>query len=361
MRQVISAGGIISKVINGNLFILLISTKDGRLSFPKGHLKDGEPTEAAAIREVKEEVGLKFVKIQRKLGVIVRKGTEPNGDICTKDIHVFTMKGAEYTYAHEENFVWIEFFRALNLMRHEEEKTFLKKHQRIIQECSSPYFEEVGKDKDINVLYDKFILINKQATDFPNIARPYVWHGNTVFEVGVSDGSDLYHFYQSKAIRAWGTSNSNNFLAKAKLKFQDSKTGKSQKLVCCLAENIIYQDLPDEIDIFYARFSLNLTKTKIFFLINNVLKKMKKGGYIMIEGVTKNNYFAKDGVGIANGLVKNNKGFLIRVWDEDFIKECFLKRLHLSLVELKTQSYMINGQPGGSLYFIAQKNTNYFY
>lgn len=53
-----AAGGVVVRVRDGELQVLLIDDRYGRVSFPKGHLEPGESWEVAAIREVEEETGI---------------------------------------------------------------------------------------------------------------------------------------------------------------------------------------------------------------------------------------------------------------------------------------------------------------
>jgi 8-oxo-dGTP pyrophosphatase MutT (NUDIX family) len=56
-RYVVSSGGVIYRVINGNFEVALIRIGDF-WCLPKGLIETGESPEEAALREVKEETGL---------------------------------------------------------------------------------------------------------------------------------------------------------------------------------------------------------------------------------------------------------------------------------------------------------------
>ncbi len=59
IKRIFSAGGIVVKNIDGDLFVLVAQhSKHKGWDFPKGHLELAETSEKAAIREVKEETGV---------------------------------------------------------------------------------------------------------------------------------------------------------------------------------------------------------------------------------------------------------------------------------------------------------------
>ena len=70
MRTVreVSAGGVIYREQQGQIYIALIHVPR-RWGLPKGHVEPGERIDETALREVREETGLRG-KIQRKLGSI---------------------------------------------------------------------------------------------------------------------------------------------------------------------------------------------------------------------------------------------------------------------------------------------------
>lgn len=67
-RREFSAGGIVFKNRGKDFKVLLIKDAYGRWSWPKGNIDRTEKSRDAAVREIKEEVGLKNIRILGKVG-----------------------------------------------------------------------------------------------------------------------------------------------------------------------------------------------------------------------------------------------------------------------------------------------------
>ena len=87
LKRTISAGGVVRKFENGEIFIALVRNV-GRPDWvlPKGHIEKNETIKAAAIREIREETGLKNIAITKKLGAKKRLSFEKDE---YKTIHYF--------------------------------------------------------------------------------------------------------------------------------------------------------------------------------------------------------------------------------------------------------------------------------
>jgi len=135
MKKAYSSGGIVTKIINGKTHILLIKHEDGFLVFPKGHIKDGETEEQAALREVKEETGLSDLKIINKLGEAIRPSKEDSGEEVEKIIHLFLMETDNHVHSEaDEDYSWFTYEEALKGLGFPQEKDFLiKVWQKMLQ------------------------------------------------------------------------------------------------------------------------------------------------------------------------------------------------------------------------------------
>ena len=92
-EEILAAGGIVTDGKFGVRRVLLVHRpRYGDWSFPKGKLDAGESVEQAALREVKEETGLKC-RIVRELAVTsYRYRTRNKGRLKPKSVHYFLME-----------------------------------------------------------------------------------------------------------------------------------------------------------------------------------------------------------------------------------------------------------------------------
>ena len=119
------AGGIIYREKNGYKEFLLVSAK--RFPFiwvlPKGHIKRSETEEQAAVREVKEESGMK-VSIIRKIGDSQRWRWN-----FEKQVTAFYLMKYEGIYSkNRENrkIQWLSLRRAIQKLFYSDQKQILK-------------------------------------------------------------------------------------------------------------------------------------------------------------------------------------------------------------------------------------------
>ncbi len=131
MNKVVSAGGIIIKMVDSIPQILLVYFNDepyrDNVTFPKGPVKQGESEETAAVREVVEETGLQNPIIARELGVVTRPAKEESGEMVSKDIHLFLMRVESFVHGEaEERYGWFTYEEALAKLSFQQENDFIK-------------------------------------------------------------------------------------------------------------------------------------------------------------------------------------------------------------------------------------------
>ncbi|MDB5179265.1 MAG: hypothetical protein JWN01_1208 [Patescibacteria group bacterium] len=62
-----TAGGVVYRLVEDRVQILMIQDRLGRWTIPKGHVEEGESIEQTAVREVTEETGLPDLRLGEKL------------------------------------------------------------------------------------------------------------------------------------------------------------------------------------------------------------------------------------------------------------------------------------------------------
>lgn len=67
-RREFSAGGIVFRKRGRAIEVLLIKDAYGRWTWPKGKIDQNERSQDAAVREIKEEVGLNNIRVLGKVG-----------------------------------------------------------------------------------------------------------------------------------------------------------------------------------------------------------------------------------------------------------------------------------------------------
>ncbi len=123
MRKVVSAGGVL---VDGHT-MLLVRHETGRWTFPKGHVKDGESLQEAAIREVREETGV-IAEVAGYLGKVVRMSTEDTGEEVEKTIELFLMCSVGKTEGVvDEESAWLSIATVSDAM-FAEEAAFVRNH-----------------------------------------------------------------------------------------------------------------------------------------------------------------------------------------------------------------------------------------
>ncbi|MBI4032450.1 NUDIX domain-containing protein [Candidatus Berkelbacteria bacterium] len=122
MRSERSAGGVVIRQDETEgIQVLVIKDSHGRWSFPKGRIEVGETAQAAAEREVNEEVGIETLRLIAPLGVsdfwFVDKWEAP-GEKVHKTIELFlfeTSPGSHGMAQEEERIQRVHWVRPKEL------------------------------------------------------------------------------------------------------------------------------------------------------------------------------------------------------------------------------------------------------
>jgi 8-oxo-dGTP pyrophosphatase MutT (NUDIX family) len=136
-QRVVSSGGVIFRVVNGQFKVALISRRRA-WCLPKGLIEQGETAEEAAVREVKEETGLE--------GEIVEKIGEINynffrGKRYFKTVHFFLLKyvgGSVSNHDFEADKVkWVPISEALRILTYVNERKIFEKAEEMLNRESN--------------------------------------------------------------------------------------------------------------------------------------------------------------------------------------------------------------------------------
>ncbi|MEM4714436.1 MAG: NUDIX domain-containing protein [Candidatus Nanoarchaeia archaeon] len=136
-----SAGFIIFRIEkNQRKYLLLYKKPSGiykeRWSFPKGIIEKGEDELKAAIRETKEETGIKNFKqiknFKEKAHYIYKK----ENDLVSKDVAYFLaktrQKKAILDFEHSD-YIWLPYREALEKLTFKTDKNVLKKAEKFLK------------------------------------------------------------------------------------------------------------------------------------------------------------------------------------------------------------------------------------
>jgi 8-oxo-dGTP diphosphatase len=131
----VSAGGVAHRVDDGRVEVVLIKTSsEGRWQLPKGMIDSGETPEIAALREVREEAGIRC-EIVEPLDVIeywlVASFDGAPKKRYHKKVHFFLMKYLEGDVNDHDHEVvearWVEIDQAGRMLAFDGEKELIVK------------------------------------------------------------------------------------------------------------------------------------------------------------------------------------------------------------------------------------------
>ena len=140
-KEEISAGGVVVRPTEGGTHFLLIRDSYKNWGFPNGHLEAGEQPEAAALREVSEETGLRDL-VTRGLIDTIDWHFRFRGRLIHKVCHFFLMETAESRTSpqRDEGITacrWLPFDGAEELISYGNARDVLRKAREMVA-ASSP-------------------------------------------------------------------------------------------------------------------------------------------------------------------------------------------------------------------------------
>ncbi|MDO8505733.1 MAG: NUDIX domain-containing protein [bacterium] len=146
VRTEYSAGGVVFRRTSRGIEIAFLLDPFGKWTFAKGHIEKGESIKFAAIREVKEEMGVRFLSVVTPLGRIdwwfkEQRGSAyaPKGAMVHKFVYYFLMEAPTNTRLRAQKSELISAVRfvpiseALSLSSYKDVKPVLKKALAILK------------------------------------------------------------------------------------------------------------------------------------------------------------------------------------------------------------------------------------
>jgi 8-oxo-dGTP pyrophosphatase MutT (NUDIX family) len=141
-RTEISAGGVTFRAPADGFDVAVIRTHEGRWQLPKGWIEEGEPPEATAIREVREEAGLD-AEVVTQLGTIeywYRSTYDPQPVRVHKYVHVFLLRylGGS-TDDHDDEVLearWLPIEEALRTLSHKDERDMVARAKALLEQAA---------------------------------------------------------------------------------------------------------------------------------------------------------------------------------------------------------------------------------
>lgn len=143
-----SAGGVVFKRTPLGFRVALIRDPYGKWAFAKGHVESGETPEAAALRETKEEMGLRTLRVVARLGTIElwfedRYRPATKGRMIHKFVRYYLMQAAPGAYGRPQKsekirgLTWVPLDRVMAKSGYEDVRPLLERALKILGEMAA--------------------------------------------------------------------------------------------------------------------------------------------------------------------------------------------------------------------------------
>jgi 8-oxo-dGTP pyrophosphatase MutT (NUDIX family) len=128
----LAAGAV---VLRDDQVLVLHEKAEDRWCFPKGHVDAGESLEAAALREVREESGLRDVRLDREIGEVSYRFFSAARELNVHKTSVYFLASAPAGEVLAERifdrFLWASFDRAGEIFRYDTDRLILERARRM--------------------------------------------------------------------------------------------------------------------------------------------------------------------------------------------------------------------------------------
>lgn len=134
-RNLLKAGGLITRGNNNHKEILLISPDHKSYSFPKGHQEPNETLEECAVRECFEETGLQ-TEIIKELPELRYTNPETKDNI---KVHLYQMKiigGRLRSESKDIDLLWVPIEKAEGYFDYQNMKDYIFSVQKLLSDAS---------------------------------------------------------------------------------------------------------------------------------------------------------------------------------------------------------------------------------